>query len=106
MLKVRVKENSALAKIAAKKLGEKRVALVVGTTIHLWNTSKKEFLNNEKWVRHELAHVHQYKQHGIFGFLTLYLFESIKKGYYRNKFEAAAREKENDTTSTEVMFIE
>jgi hypothetical protein len=106
MLKVKIKENSWMAKIAAKKLKEKNMALVVGTTIHLWNTSKKEFLKNEKWLKHELAHIQQYKQHGFFGFVSLYLIESIKKGYYHNKFEVAAREQENDTTSTEVMFIE
>ena len=106
MLKIKIRENSWLAKMAAKKLKEKNMALVAGTTIHLWNISKKEFLKNDKWVKHELEHVKQYKQHGFIGFLTLYLIESIKKGYYHNKFEAAAREKENDTTFNEEMFIE
>jgi hypothetical protein len=86
-----IKENSWLAAIAAKKLKEKSVAMVLGNAIHLHNTSKENFLQNRKWVKHELCHVQQFRQHGFVGFLIKYLWESIRKGYYNNKFEVAAR---------------
>ncbi len=89
-----IKENSWLAKIAAKKLGTSSVAMVLGSTIYLYNTSRKEFLQNEKWVKHELCHIRQYKQHGLIGFIIKYLWESLRKGYYNNQFEIAARKAE------------
>ena len=88
---VKIKENSWIAKIAAKKLGTKNVAMVLGKTIHLYNTTKEDFLKDERWVKHELCHVQQFKQHGYIGFLVKYLWESIRKGYYNNKFEVEAR---------------
>jgi hypothetical protein len=90
-----IKENSWLAKIAAKKLRSKSVAMVLGKTIHLHNTTKEEFLNNTTWLKHELCHVQQFKQHGFFMFVIKYLYESIKVGYYNNKYEVEAREAEN-----------
>ncbi len=86
-----IKENSWLAGIAAKKLRAASVAMVLGNTIHLYNTHKEEFLKNEKWVRHELCHIRQFRQHGYIGFIVKYLWESIRKGYYNNKFEVEAR---------------
>jgi len=89
--KFTIKENSWLAAIAAKKLKEKSVAMVLGNTIHLHNTSKEIFLQNRKWVKHELCHIQQFRQHGYIGFIVKYLLESIRRGYYDNKFEVAAR---------------
>ena len=83
-----------LAKIAAKKLGTKSVAMVLGKTIHLCNTTKAQFLLDEKWVKHELCHIKQFKEHGYVGFITKYIWESIRKGYYNNRFEVEAREAE------------
>lgn len=83
-----------LAKIAAKKLGTKSVAMVLGKTIHLCNTTKAEFLLDEKWVKHELCHIKQFKEHGYFLFVVKYLGESIRKGYYNNRFEVEARNAE------------
>ena len=83
-----------LAKIAAKKLGTKSVAMVLGKTIHLCNTTKAEFLLDEKWVKHELCHIKQFKEHGYFLFFVKYLWESIRKGYYNNRFEVEARRAE------------
>ena len=83
-----------LAKIAAKKLGAKSVAMVLGKTIHLCNTTKAEFLLDEKWVKHELCHIKQFKEHGYFLFVVKYLWESIRKGYYNNRFEVVARNAE------------
>ena len=86
-----IKENSWLAGIAAKKLRAASVAMVLGNTIHLYNTSQEEFLKNENWVKHELCHLKQFRQHGYIGFIVKYLWESIRKGYYDNKFEVEAR---------------
>src|SRR5690349_17253209 len=100
-----IRENSFIARIAALKLRSKRVAMVLGKTIHLHNTSASEFLANERWVRHELAHIRQFRQYGFFSFLVRYLVESVRSGYYRNRFEAEAREAENDPTVAEGLVI-
>jgi len=76
-----IKENSWLAKIAARQLRTGSVAMVLGNTIHLYNTSKEEFLQNKTWLRHELCHIQQFRQHGLVGFIVKYVWESIKKGY-------------------------
>ena len=91
-----IKENSWVAKIAAWKLKSSSVAIVFGSSIHLWNSSKAAFLQNKKWLKHELCHIRQYKQHGYFGFLIKYLWESLRKGYYNNKFEVEARKAEDE----------
>jgi len=95
-IKCRIKENSFIARIAAWKLGSKQVAIVIGKTILLHNTSKAEFLLNTRWMRHEAAHLHQFKQYGFFSFLIKYVFESLKSGYQNNKYEIEARAAEKD----------
>lgn len=91
-----IKENSWVARLAAKKLGAPRVAMVIGNTIHLHNASRDFFLSHERWVRHELAHVAQFRKYGFFRFIGLYLWESLRKGYYQNRFEVEAREAERE----------
>jgi hypothetical protein len=86
-----IKENSFLAKIASKKLRAESVAMVLGKTIHLYGTTKENFLKDEKWVKHELCHIKQYEEHGIILFLIKYLWESLKVGYHNNKYEMEAR---------------
>lgn len=90
-----IKENSWIAKIAAKKLHAENVAIVLGKTIHLYHVSKQDFLKNEKWVKHEMCHLQQFKKYGFFSFICKYLWESLKVGYRKNKFEAEARNAEN-----------
>ncbi|MFT3846605.1 MAG: DUF4157 domain-containing protein [Lacibacter sp.] len=90
----RIKEKSLLALFAAKKLKANRVAMVIGKTIHLHNTKREDFLNNKRWLKHELAHIEQYKRYGLLKFLLLYLWYSIKYGYYNNPFEVEARKAE------------
>jgi hypothetical protein len=87
-----IKENSWIAKLAAIKLRSNWVAIVIGKTIHLHNTTKQEFLKDEKWVKHELCHVRQFQQNGYVIFILKYVWESIKHGYYNNKYEVEARE--------------
>jgi hypothetical protein len=91
-----IKEKSFLALLAAKKLKAKKVAMVIGKTIHLHNTTAADFLKDERWLKHELAHIEQYQKHGHIKFLALYIWYSIKYGYYNNPFEVEARKKETE----------
>ena len=91
----RITENSLLARIAAFNLQSDKVAMVLGKTIHLFGTSKDEFLRDEKWLRHELCHINQYRRYGFVGFITRYLAECLRNGYYNNKFEVEARKAED-----------
>jgi|SRR5690606_27789129 len=90
-----VRENSFFAAIAARKLKSPKVALVLGKTVHLHQTTIEEFTANIHWLRHELCHIRQFKQYGFLRFLWLYLMESLRKGYYHNRFEAEARNAES-----------
>ena len=93
-MELRVKEQSWIAKLAAKKLRSKNVAIVIGSTIHLYNVSKQQFLEDEKWVKHEVCHLEQFQKHGYFTFILKYLWESIRHGYHQNKYEEEARKVE------------
>lgn len=101
MTVVRIKENSWLAKMAARQLKTQKVAMVLGKTIHLYEASKEEFLNNKKWVRHEVAHVKQFEKLGYIRFIFFYLIETFSKGYEHNSFEVDARNKERDVNITQ-----
>jgi hypothetical protein len=98
MQEVRIKENSWLARMAARRLGTMRVAMVIGRTVHLYNTTAGAFMAGTGWVCHELKHVAQYEQYGLIGFLWRYLWETARKGYYNNRFEVEARAAEKDRT--------
>jgi len=95
-MKVRIKEKSLLARLAAYNLKSERMAIVVGNTIRLHNTTKEEFLSNLKWVRHEVAHVKQYQEKGMFRFIVSYLLETFNLGYEFNRYELEAIKKERD----------
>lgn len=96
----RIKENSWIARIAAWKLNARSVAIVMGASIHLINTDRHDFLNNQRWLKHELCHVRQFKKFGFFSFLLKYLWESIQNGYHNNKYEKEARAAETDTRAS------
>lgn len=91
-----LKTKSLIARLAAFNLNTNRMAITFGNTIHLWNVSREEFLADKKWICHELTHVKQYREHGFITFIIKYLMESIKHGYYNNKFEREARENETN----------
>lgn len=95
-IKARIKVDSRLAAVAAKRMKSERLAMVVGTTIHLHGTTREEFLSDIHWVRHEACHLHQYREYGTWRFLYCYVVEWIRKGYYNNHFEVAARAAERD----------
>lgn len=88
-------EHSFPARVAAYNLKARKVAIVFGNTIHLYGATTKEFLENTAWVKHELCHIRQYRQYGFWGFIARYLFESIRSGYYNNRFEVEARAAEH-----------
>ncbi len=78
----------------------------MGSTIHLYKTTREEFLQDKDWVCHELQHVQQYTQNGFVGFISKYLVESMRKGYYNNRFEVEARANEENTSlMNEVEFV-
>ena len=91
-----IKENSFIAKMAARKLRSRNVAIVFGSRIHLYGVSKEIFLSNKKWLRHELKHVEQYHRLGFFGFIFKYIWQTMQVGYYRCGLECEAREAESD----------
>jgi hypothetical protein len=93
-MELKIKERSWIARVAAKKLKSKNVAIVIGSTIHLYNVSKQQFLQNDKWVKHEVCHLEQFQKHGYFTFILKYLWESIRQGYHQNKYEEEARRAE------------
>lgn len=93
-----------MAKIAAYKLKSDRVAMVLGSTIYLSGATRADLLNNKSWLRHELKHVEQQLRYGCLWFLLLYLWESVRHGYYNNRFEQEAREAEKTPSMLE-QFI-
>ena len=92
----KIKEQSFIARLAAWKLKSDNAAIVIGKTIHLHNTGLNEFLQDKRWVLHELKHIHQFQQHGFLSFILLYIWESIRHGYTNNKYEKEARAAETD----------
>lgn len=87
----KVVERSLFARIARMVLKSNNVAMVLGKRIHLSGVSRDAFLKDEGWVAHELCHIRQFQEHGFFRFLWLYLRESMRVGYYNNKYEVEAR---------------
>jgi len=94
--RINIRENSWMAWLAARKLGAPAVAITLGNTIHLYRTRKEHFLRNERWVKHELKHVEQFRRYGYIRFIFLYVAESIRRGYYNNRFEVEARKAEEN----------
>ena len=97
-MEISIKESSKRAALAAWVLKANQVAIVFGSTIYLYNTTKAAFLLNKQWVRHELKHIEQYKRLGYWHFIFYYLLETFKHGYYNNKYEVEARQAEQTET--------
>ncbi|HJW18175.1 MAG TPA: hypothetical protein VJ499_13680 [Flavisolibacter sp.] len=102
---IRIKENSLFARAAARKLKTTSIAIVFGSTIHLWNVDKNSFLQNRKWLLHEMEHIRQYRKLGFARFIWLYLLESIRNGYHNNRFEVEARMAEDKTFPTDFLIL-
>ncbi|WP_242921155.1 hypothetical protein [Pontibacter liquoris] len=90
-MEYKIVERSFFARIARLVLKSKNVAMVLGNHIHLSGVSREVFLQDEGWLAHELCHIRQFREHGFFRFLWLYLRESMRVGYYNNKYEVEAR---------------
>ncbi|HWZ21654.1 MAG TPA: hypothetical protein VNW06_03315 [Cytophagaceae bacterium] len=90
-MEYKIVENSFLARIARFFFGSKQIAMVLGNSIHLSGVKKQIFISDRKWLIHELVHIEQYRKNGFVKFLVLYIIESIKHGYYQNRFEIEAR---------------
>ena len=97
--KVRVVENSAIAKVVAKIKREEIYAITFGKTIFI-SCKKEEFLAQEWWVKHELAHVRQYEKHGILRFLALYTYYAVFHPKSVNPFELEAETAEHSDESS------
>ncbi|MCF3111013.1 DUF4157 domain-containing protein [Niabella sp. CC-SYL272] len=98
MLSFRIKENSFIARLGARKLKTGNIAMVIGHTIHLYGVTQAVFLADERWVRHELKHIEQYQRYGVLKFLFKYFVQSVKYGYYNCPLEKEARAAEHDAT--------
>lgn len=87
----RIREESLAAAVVAYFLKGKKVALVIGSSIYLYGAKETELLESTAWFRHELMHVQQYKKEGTWYFLIKYGWESLRKGYWNNRYEIEAR---------------
>ncbi|OSZ81808.1 hypothetical protein CAP35_00635 [Chitinophagaceae bacterium IBVUCB1] len=96
MNKVRVIESAFVARIAAWWLKLPSAAIVFGSSIFIYGTSKVAFLQNTKWLRHELQHVVQYQRYGFSGFVGRYIIYHIRYGYINNPLEVEARAAETN----------
>ncbi len=101
----RIREHSFIARFAAWKLTSNKVAIVAGKTIYLHNTSQQEFLQNRRWLLHEMKHIEQFQKHGNARFIFLYLWESMRNGYKNNKYEIEARASETDENLFETFRL-
>ncbi|WP_242926490.1 hypothetical protein [Pontibacter vulgaris] len=88
----KIVERSFFARIARMVLKSSNVAMVLGNKIHLSGVDGQTFLKDEGWLAHEMCHIRQFKEHGYTRFLWLYFVESVRVGYYNNKYEVEARE--------------
>jgi hypothetical protein len=96
-IKVRIKENSIRARIASFNMGAKYgLAMVWGDTILLFNINKQDFLQDKKWVCHEVRHILQTQEMGKWTFLWRYILLSFKHGYHNHPFEVDARMHDSD----------
>jgi hypothetical protein len=105
LVNIKLHENSWIAQFASWKLRSSGCAIVFGRKIFLYNISKQEILSNQELLRHEVAHVFQWKKYGWFRFPCLYVWYSIKHGYYQNPFEIEARNMEQSLELLENVNI-
>ena len=89
---MRILENSPYAAVAARVLGARSVAMVLGRCIHLHGATRTQFLTDRLWLRHELVHILQFRRLGFLRFMILYAWWSIIYGYENNPLEREARE--------------
>lgn len=81
----------------------KSVALVLGYTIHVYGVNPVLLLGNRQWLAHELVHVKQFERYGFIRFLWLYMWQSVKHGYFMNRYEVEARGPVNHMDSMDIF---
>ncbi|SEA19957.1 protein of unknown function [Arachidicoccus rhizosphaerae] len=104
--RIRIRQNSWIAKMACWCIKEKDVAFTLFRTIHLSHSTPRVFLNNQRWVAHELAHVRQFATYGNVKFIFMYLSESFRNGYHNNKWEVEARANEDSVDILQDYYFE
>ena len=95
-IKVSISDNAWQARLASRFLKSDNAAIVFGSNIYLWGSSKQAFLDNRRWLLHELQHVLQYQREGFTGFIFKYFINHIRYGYYNNPYEVEARDAEQN----------
>jgi hypothetical protein len=103
--KIFIRENNWVARIAAYQLKSSSCAIVLGRVIFLYNVSRHDLLSDDAYLRHEVAHVHQWQKHGYLMFAVKYLWYSFRYGYYNNPFEAEARAMEKNAEIMKNVII-
>ncbi len=106
MRKIYIKQGSKIAKWAAGNLNSQDVAIVIWNTIFIYGTTVEDFLQNKRWLRHEIEHVHQWRRNGFFLYIIKYLYYSLRYGYHDNPYEVQARKAEWDTGALDEYVIE
>lgn len=95
-MKIRIKEHTLYARLAARKMKSQSLAIVWRNSVHLCNITREQFLLDKRLVLHELEHVRQFRRYGTLRFVVLYLWEGLRKGYHNNRFEVEARDAEKN----------
>ena len=96
MVKIQIKENTLISKIAfrlIKSFKNEAVASTIGKTIHLHNISDISFSHKDGFLRHEMQHAIQFNE--IKFFWLKYIIETLKNGYFKNKYEVEAENLRN-----------
>lgn len=83
---IRLRTGGLPPRVAGWFLGRRTVSAIT-----LWRTvfAAPEARLDAELLLHELRHVHQF--HGSSAFPILYLWESLRRGYHDNRYEADAR---------------
>lgn len=83
---IRLRTGGLPPRVAGWFLGRRSVSAIT-----LWRTvfAAPDARLDAELLLHELRHVHQF--HGSSAFPILYLWESLRRGYHENRYEADAR---------------
>jgi hypothetical protein len=88
---IRLKPNNKIVSFIGGLKLERTYAITIGHTVYL-NCNVENFFADTVWMIHEFNHVRQWERFGTVGFLTRYLFLSIR-GYNKNPMELQLKQK-------------
>ena len=83
---IRLRRGGLAPRIGGWCLGRRVVA---GITFHRWVWLADDERATAELLLHELGHVRQFE--ALFAFPLRYFWESLRRGYHRNRFEVEAR---------------